>query len=266
MSWLEVFALGVLQGLTEFLPVSSSGHLAVGQLLLGLREGNLGLSVTLHAGTLLATLVYFRRRLALITLDLWSSWRNPQRALATSGGQDAKTVVLASLPTAVIGLLVEPLVEQWTLSPSVVAGGFAVTGMLLLATLALSPGADDGPSSLGALLVGLAQGIAVLPGVSRSGSTIVMLLLLGVRSPRAFELSMLVSLPAVAGAFVLEFAHGVTAARPAVELAFGAVVAFAVGLVALTMLRGLVTRGRLSWFALWVFPLALLVAFGVGIR
>ncbi len=266
MDWLEVFVLGVLQGLTEFLPVSSSGHLAVGQLLLGLREGNLALSVTLHAGTLLATMAYFRRRLLIVGFDLWSSWRNPARALQTTGGIDARTVVLASIPTAVIGLWVEPLVEDWTLQPLIVAAGFMVTGCLLLVTTFLSGGDEDSPSSLGALLVGLAQGIAVLPGISRSGSTIVALLILGVRAPRAFELSMLVSLPAVTGAFFLELSRGVGSARSGWQLLFGAAVALLVGLGALSVLKGLVTRGRLAWFALWVFPLALVVVLAVGMQ
>jgi undecaprenyl-diphosphatase len=261
--WLDIIILGVLQGLTEFLPVSSSGHLAAGQMVIGLREGNLALSVTLHAGTLLATLVYFRQRLAVILFDLLASFRNPSRALQTSGGVDAKVVVLASLPTAAIGLALEPMVEWWTLEPTIVAIGFAITGLILLSTLVFKGGELSAPTNTGALLVGLAQGIAVLPGVSRSGATIVVLMALGVRSSRAFELSMLVSLPAVAGAFLLEMLKDWSAVHPVSQLAFGAAVAFGVGLFALNWLRELVTGGRLAWFAAWVLPLAVVVLLGV---
>jgi undecaprenyl-diphosphatase len=261
--WLEVLVLGVLQGLTEFLPVSSSGHLAVGQMVLGLKEGNLALSVILHAGTLLATLVYFRRQIGVIVYELAKNWNSPARALAGRGGVDAKVVILASIPTAVVGLILEPYVERWTLQPTVVAGGFFVTALLLLTTARLRPGNLDAPSSAAALLVGLAQAAAVMPGISRSGATIVALLLLGVRSARSFELSMLISLPAVFGAFVLELLGEGTWTRPAPELAFGAAVAFGVGLWALRLLSNLVTRGRLAWFALWVLPLGLLVLMAV---
>lgn len=264
--WAIVVVLGVIQGLTEFLPVSSSGHLAVGQLLFGLKEGNLALSITLHAGTLLATLWYFRQRLTVIVGDLLSSYMNPARALQTSGGIDLRTVVLASIPTALIGLAIEPLVEQWTVEPLVVAAGFALTGGLLLVTTRLARGEADAPGAWGALLVGLAQGVAVLPGVSRSGSTIVVLLLLGVRSARAFELSMLISLPAVCGAFLLEFSRDLTGARPGGQLLLGTAVAFGVGLLALHWLRGVVTQGRLAWFAAWVLPLSIVVAAAAGGR
>ncbi len=260
--WFEVLVLGVLQGLTEFLPVSSSGHLAVGQMLLGLREGNLALSVTLHAGTLLATFVFFRRRILLIVSDVMANLSRPSQVFSRGAGADARVVILASIPTAVIGLLLEPHVERWTLEPVVVAGGFLVTALLLMSTLFLKPGERELPSNLAALIVGLAQALAVMPGISRSGSTIVALLALGVCSRRAFELSMLISLPAVLGAFLLELLAEGAWTRPVAELVFGAVVAFVVGIVALGVLSHLVTRGRLAWFALWVVPLAVWVLLG----
>lgn len=260
--WFEVLVLGVVQGLTEFLPVSSSGHLAVGQMLLGLREGNLALSVTLHAGTLLATFVYFRQQILQILRDVSANLARPTQLFSHGAGADARVAVLASIPTGVIGLLLEPHVERWTLEPVVVAAGFFVTVVLLCSTLLLKPGKREVPSNAAALLVGLAQACAVMPGVSRSGATIVALLALGVSSKRAFELSMLISLPAVLGAFLLELMADAAWSRPVAELVFGAVVAFAVGVIALRVLSHFVTRGRLAWFALWVVPLAVWVLLG----
>lgn len=264
VSYQDAGILGTLQGLTEFLPVSSSGHLALGQLWLGLTEGNLTLSVVLHAGTLLATVAYFYPRLLSICRDLL---RSPQHALATAGGQDLRTVVLASIPTAIIGLAFKDTIEAWTLDPKIVAIGFFITAAVLISTrfvperASAAPGtfpADQFPSAAAALLVGVAQSIAIAPGISRSGSTIAALLWLGVRPARAFELSMLVSLPAVTGAFLLEARHAGGVAGGVLPMAFGALVALIVGLVALRLLQGVVTQGRFAWFALWVVPLGLI--------
>ncbi len=260
--------LGTVQGLTEFLPVSSSGHLALGQLWLGLSEGNLTLSVMLHAGTLLATLWFFRERIARIVTDIVAA---PSRSLTTEGGQDALTVVVASVPTAIIGLLFKDTFEAWTLNPKVVGVGFLVTALVLLSTRfthekrGSSQGrfpADQFPTPLVALLVGCAQAIAIAPGISRSGSTIAALLWLGVQPRRAFELSMLISLPAVTGAFLLEARHLGETPGSMAPILWGAAVSFGVGLLALKLLQGVVNQGRFAWFVLWVAPLAAVALLG----
>lgn len=254
---IDVIVLGILQGLTEFLPVSSSGHLALAQVLFGIKEQNLTLSVVLHAGTLLATLLYFRKRVGLILGQTLVGLRRPSRMFHTEGGRDALVVLLSSLPTAIIGLALHDTVERWTAMPLAVGAGFVITSLLLVSTRFADPGAQTTPTWKGALLIGLAQGLAVVPGISRSGSTIAAALWLGVRSERAFELSMLISLPAVFGAFLLELRKALGVGDGIFGLLIGAGVAFAVGLVALAMLRHVVTRGRLVWFVLWVGPLAL---------
>jgi undecaprenyl-diphosphatase len=122
----------------------------------------------------------------------------------------------------------------------------------------LSPQRDrEQPTARGALLIGIAQGLAVLPGLSRSGSTIAVAIWLGVRPERAFELSMLMSLPAVVGALLLEGRHAFGTPFPGVPALLGAVVALGTGILALTVLRRVVIRGRFGWFAFWVGPLAL---------
>jgi undecaprenyl-diphosphatase len=249
--------LGILQGLTEFLPISSDGHLALAQMLLDVDGGGLTLSVLLHAGTWLATVLYFRERLAKVLLDLWQHARERRLPPPASPGWDAVLVLVATVPTGLIGLALHDLVADWTEEPLATGFGFVITACALTSTLWAKPGALASPTLVGALLLGLAQGAAVAPGVSRSGVTIVAALWLGVRSERAFELSMLMSVPAVAAAVLLELLQGDPLSGHALALTTGAVTAFGVGLLALSLLRRVVSRGHLGWFALWVLPVAL---------
>lgn len=249
--------LGVVQGITEFLPISSDGHLALAELLFKLKAGGLTFNVMLHAGTLLATLIMLRREVGLAVSGGLAALVKPSRFRETSGGRDALVVILASLPTAVIGLLLRDPVERWTNSPLAIGLGFLGTTAALMLAHASTPGDREQPSLAGALAIGFAQGLAVLPGLSRSGSTIAVALLLGVRRERAFELSMLISLPAIVGALILEGRHIPGTPFPGLPALVGTVVAFVTGLFALGLLRRIVVGGRFGWFAFWVGPLAL---------
>jgi undecaprenyl-diphosphatase len=249
--------LGVLQGLTEFLPISSDGHLALAQLLLEVDGGGLTLSVLLHVGTLLATLLYFRQRILLVLGDLWHNLRGGRLPAPAAPGWDAVLVLVATVPTGLMGLALRDVVAEWTGAPLATGFGFVVTACLLTSSLWARPGSTLSPPLWGALLLGVAQGFAVAPGISRSGLTIVTALWLGVRSDRAFELSMLMSVPAVSAAVLLELLEGDSMAGHWLSLGSGALAAFAVGLLALALLRRVVSSGNLAWFALWVLPLAL---------
>lgn len=256
---IETAILGLLQGATEFLPVSSSGHLAVSERLFGMQDAGLTLNVVLHAGTLFAIGVILRRPLFEAVREGVLALRHPVRWRDTPGGRDALFVVLASVPTAVIGLLLHDVVAEWTHSPLAVGLGFATTTGLLISARLRPGGTRPVPSGVGALLIGLAQGLAVAPGISRSGATICVALWLGVKPGRAFELSMLASVPAVLGAVLLEAPGALRAgAIPVGSTCVGAAVALVTGMVALRLLRGVVDRGRLSWFAWWTGPLAVL--------
>jgi undecaprenyl-diphosphatase len=246
--------LGVVQGITEFLPISSDGHLALVQMLFRI-EGGLTFNVMLHAGTLIATALVMRKRLGLALLDTARALRSPAHLTRSAGGQDALVVVLASIPTALMGPFLRDAVEQWTTSPFVVGLGFLGTSLCVVSTAWVRPGARDVPSYAGALLVGVAQGLAVLPGLSRSGMTIASALWLGVRPARAFELSFLMSLPAVFGAIVLESRHAMGQSFPVTPAVIGAAVAFVSGVLALLLLRSVVRNGRFALFALWTVPL-----------
>lgn len=249
--------LGALQGVTEFLPISSSGHLALAQMLFETDGPELTLSVVLHAGTLLATLVYFRARIAEVLVDLLGALKQGRLPAAGAPGRDAVVVAIASVPTGIMGLALHDTVAEWTRQPLATGFGFIGTALLLVSTLWVRGGNVLSPTPWVALAVGLAQGIAIFPGISRSGATIVVALWLGLRPYRAFELSMLFSLPAIAGALLLELTSAEGLGGRSLPLMVGALVACGVGLTALTLLRRVVSRGHLAWFSLWVLPLAL---------
>jgi undecaprenyl-diphosphatase len=253
----EVGVLGVVQGLTEFLPVSSSGHLALGQILFGIEGGGLALNVMLHGGTLFATMLVLRKVLYEAALEGARSIVSPRRFLTTPGGRDALVVILATLPTGLLGLVLRDAVERWTSSPLAVGIGFLVTTLALASTRWAPEGEKESPLWWMAVLIGIAQGLSVFPGISRSGATICIAMWLGVSRPRAFELSMLVSLPAVLGAVAVEVPE-MAGAELGLDVGLvGAALAFGVGVVALYLLRGAVVRGHFPLFALWTLPLGI---------
>jgi undecaprenyl-diphosphatase len=253
----ESIVLGAIQGLTEFLPISSDGHLALTEMLFDFSTKGLSLNVMLHVGTLLATLVMLWSRVRPALFDGLAACVKPSLFSTVPGARDALVVILASIPTALIGLGLRHSVERWTESPLAVGLGFLGTSAVLIVSRFAKPGDAEQPSVVGALLIGVAQGLAVLPGLSRSGSTITLALFLGVRRERAFELSMLMSLPAVFGATLLEAPKAFAEPSLLLPAAVGAAVAFLVGLLALGLLRRIVVAGRFAWFAAWVLPVAL---------
>jgi undecaprenyl-diphosphatase len=253
----EAVLLGIVQGLTEFLPVSSDGHLALAELLFKMDQGGLTFNVMLHAGTLLATLIVLRQRVLRAVSEGVRALVQPSRFRETPGGRDALTVIIASVPTAVIGLFLRDPVEAWTRSPLAIGLGFVGTSAWVLSTRSVRAGNLEQPTLLGALVIGLAQGLAVLPGLSRSGGTIACALWLGVRPDRAFELSFLMSLPAVFGAIVLEGRHAIGQPFPFGPAFAGTLAAFVTGVLALVLLRQVVMRGRFAMFALWTVPIAI---------
>ncbi|MFC1641654.1 undecaprenyl-diphosphate phosphatase [Myxococcota bacterium] len=256
-TFFEIAILGVLQGLTEFLPVSSDGHLALAQILFGIEEGGLALNIMLHAGTLVATAIVLRQHLQPMVVEGVKGVASPVLFRATAGGRDALVVAVASLPTAAIGLGLKKTVESSTHSPLAVGLGFLVTSLLLASARWPQGGEATSVPLWGALLLGAVQGFAVLPGVSRSGSTIALGLWLGLKRERAFELSMLMSVPAVLGAVALEVPDLMRSPQDVPLGLVGASIALVVGVGALALLRKWVLSGRFPFFALWTLPLAL---------
>jgi undecaprenyl-diphosphatase len=252
----EAAILGVVQGVTEFLPVSSDGHLALAQLLLG-NGSELALTVLLRVGTLAATLVVLRKRLWNAIEEGVRGVGRPVLLTETPGGRDATFVALATVPTLVMSLALKKPVEELAGS-LVVIGVCFLASALVVATTGLAPrGSKTSPGWAGALLVGVAQGSAVMPGLSRSAMTIASLLWLGVGAERAFELSFLVSIPTVAVTIFLDSRHAFHGDEGPGALASGMLLAFLVGVGALELTRRIVIRRKLHWFAFYLVPVAL---------
>jgi undecaprenyl-diphosphatase len=253
--WIEVTLLAVLQGLTEFLPVSSSGHLVLAEHLLGLREGGLALAVALHVGTLLSVLWVYAGS---VRETLWDLLRGRPRQVLL--------LLLASVPAGMVGVLFEDWIEERFGDPRGAAFGLLVTA----AVLALSEflrrrreRARVAPRPVGPLValgIGAAQAVAILPGVSRSGSTIATALALGVAPADAARFSFLMSLIAVGGAALLQARElvGEEAVGPGVGLlAWGVLLSAVVGWAALRLLLSFLGRGAFGWFALYCGALGL---------
>ncbi|MBN1433555.1 undecaprenyl-diphosphate phosphatase, partial [Candidatus Fermentibacterales bacterium] len=213
MSWLEAAALGALQGLTEFLPVSSSGHLVLGRAMLGIPPGGVTFEVVVHLGTMAAILMVFGR-------DLLSLLSGAARLEATSLRM-LGVLAAASVPAALAGLLLRSSIEGLFGSPVLVSVMLLVTGTLLWITrfapradVPIAPRADvpapgpaHGECSPGfsrGLAIGVAQAVAIIPGISRSGATIAAGLMVGVERRAAAEFSFLLAIPAIAGAALLD--------------------------------------------------------------
>ncbi len=255
--------LGVLQALTEFLPVSSSGHLRLAHDFFGFESGDdLLFDILVHAGTLVAVCAVYNARIRALVADLFRgipALVDPRAALARHEGlRYAALVILATIPTGVIGILMSGVLDSDAIGSRVVGGLLLLNGVILW----VSRGADrrdpdvERPYSIGgigpreALLIGIAQGIAVLPGISRSGITIVTALWLGAERMRAAEFSFLLSIPAILGAVVLEFDPAAMQAEgAAIPYAVGAITAAVVGIFALIVLLRIVRRARLHRFA-----------------
>jgi undecaprenyl-diphosphatase len=248
--------LGLVQGLTEFLPVSSDGHLALAAFLVGVFDMPLSFVVVLHIGTLIATLLVFRSDVGAMLRSLGHVASGPKEWLATPSGALVSRILVASVPTAVIGLLLDDAVEEWSHDPRIV-GACLLLSAAVVASTRLGKGERDLPSFRDAILIGVAQGLAVLPGLTRSGSTIAMAMLLGMSGPAAFRFSFLMSLPAVGGAILLKALKPDALAGLGPQAALGTAVAFVSGLAALLVLRNVVKLGKFWAFALYLAPLGL---------
>ncbi|MDY6904305.1 MAG: undecaprenyl-diphosphate phosphatase [Thermodesulfobacteriota bacterium] len=249
--------LGIIQGLTEFLPVSSSGHLVLTRYLFGLREPALFFDISVHLGTLLATTIVFRKDILQIFMALlaWARSRRNSSSESTHHNKEglrfALLVLVGSVPTALIGLAIGRA-EQYFASLYLVGIMLIVTAVLLWLTRGIGQTGRpitrfSGPKGF---LVGCAQGIAVLPGMSRSGTTIAAGLFLGLTREDAARLSFLMSIPAIAGAELLsakDLLSGTVQLDAATIL--GTLTAFGVGYAALKTLMRIVRHGRFYLFA-----------------
>ncbi|MCQ2106204.1 MAG: undecaprenyl-diphosphate phosphatase [Fibrobacter sp.] len=272
---IESIILGLLQGLAEFLPISSSGHLVLGEKLLNMKEAGMFFDIMLHAGTLLSIFVVFRKKL--VDMIVGCIRRDPVQL------KEAGYIVLASIPTAIIGIGFKKPLESLFENPKAVCCAMLFTATLLFVSQWGKTGSKH-PDNEGvkmnwwrALVTGVVQGIACIPGISRSGSTISGMIFLGVNRKYAGEFSFLMSIPAVGGAALLDCIKWIkcqnpeTVARYAIEkpekalacadasgftpeLLVGMIVAFIFGIIALKWLMAFVQKGKFHYFSyyLWV--------------
>ena len=250
MTWWDGVVLGVIQGLTEFLPVSSSGHLVVAEQVLGVPRHGVVVEVTLHVATLAAVLIVYRAR-------VWQLLRG--MSLRQGGAwRYVALLLVATIPAGVIGGLFDKWFEEAFSSLGVVAVDFLITGFILWSTRwAAARAVAPEPSFRGATGIGVAQAFAILPGISRSGSTIAASLWAGVKPAEAAEFSFLLSVPVIAGAAVLQLPGlaGAESAVGAVPLAISFLAALACGVLAIKLLVGLLVRGAFHRFAPYCWAL-----------
>jgi undecaprenyl-diphosphatase len=249
----EATLLGVVQGITEFLPISSDGHLALAELLFG-GQVDPAANVLLHIGTLSASLLVLRKSVRSAFAEGLRGLVRPSLLRETPGGRDAVVIAIATIPTAIIALSLKNLSLGESGAPTLVGLCFLVSAVAIGSTYWAPRGERSTPPHAGALLLGLAQGVAVLPGISRSGVTIAILLWLGVSAERAFELSFLIALPAVLGAELLEARHSGLAG---LSVLYATLIAFMVGVGTLLVLRGVLVRRVVYVFAIYLVPLGL---------
>jgi len=255
---LDVTLLAVLQGLTEFLPVSSSGHLVLAEHLLGLQEGGLALVVALHVGSLISVLAIYHRDVLAMLRDLLAG--RPRMALL---------VLLASVPAAVVGILFEDWFEERFADSRSTAWELIATGVMLgvAEVLRRRRGTVERPykplSAAGALLIGAAQAVAILPGISRSGATISTSLALGQHPVEAARFSFLMASPLMLGAGIKKsldlFAEPVSSAEMT-ALVVGVATSAIAGWVVIRFLLNFLRRRGLQWFAYYRIALAAVVA------
>ena len=279
MTVIQGILLGILQGIAEFLPISSSGHLAVVQKLFSLEEVPLLFDIMLHLATLLAVVLYFRKKIwtllcvfgRLIARRPAPKTVNEDDLLCGTESRGRMTilaVIITTFVTGAIGVFTSKLIPDMPVK--VTCAGFIVTAILLVFSSIIerrnsgavknSAEKNDGIKWYQAIVIGVMQGFGTLPGISRSGSTIAGSQLCGVNRAAAGEYSFIVSIPAILGAFLLElkdFAE-VGSTVGAAPVIAGCAAAFAWGYISLAVLMKIIRKGKLEWFACYLIPAGIL--------
>ena len=279
MTVLQGFLLGILQGVAEFLPISSSGHLALAQSLFGLEDVPLLYDIFLHMATLLAVTIYFWPKIWAL-LKCFGRWITKKQKsdnqvqisendlLCPTDKIGQKTIIAIILTTAItgaFGIFTSKLIPD--LGVKFVCGGFLVTSALLIISSIMEkrqsangPNEFTGISIRQSIIIGIMQGFGTLPGISRSGSTIAGALFGGVNRSLAGEFSFIVSIPAILGAFILELKDlgQMSSSIGAAPIIAGCISSFAVGYFSLSVLMKIIKKGKLQWFAAYLIPAGIL--------
>jgi undecaprenyl-diphosphatase len=249
LSALEAIVLGIIQGLTEFLPVSSSGHLELGKALLGdqsLPEESLLFTVVLHFATALSTIVIFRKEIFEIITGLLQFKWNEQTEFSVK-------IVLSMIPAAIIGVLFNDQIEALFSQQILLVGAMLILTGLLLFLADRAKNTDKKVTYKSALIIGVSQAIAILPGISRSGATISTSVLLGIDRERAARFSFLMVVPLIIGKMAKDILDGglTSSQMEILPLILGAIAAFVSGLLACKWMISLVKRSQLKYFSFY---------------
>ncbi len=253
MGWLEALILGILQGLTEFLPVSSSGHIELGKALLNTnqQEDPLLFTILVHGATALSTIVVFRKDIVTLIKGLFEfKWNDSAKYFVF--------IVVSMIPAAIVGVFFEDEINAFFDGNLLLVGCMLIFTAILLFLTTKTPEKPGKVSAPKAFLIGIMQAIAILPGVSRSGSTISLSLLLGISRENAARFSFLMVLPLIFGAMLLKIKAlfdtaeaGATVEISALPLIIGFIAAFASGVLACKWMIKLVKNSKLIYFALY---------------
>ena len=257
MDTLHAILLGIVQGITEFLPVSSSGHLQIAKELLGVQiDNNITFDVTLHAATVLSTVV-------VLWPELWRLLRGLFSRRCTDEQLYVLKIIVSMIPAGVVGVLFADRIEELFSSLHFVGAMLLLTAALLAFAYYAKPRRRATISFRDAFVIGLAQAAATMPGLSRSGSTIATGLLLGNEKSAVAHFSFIMVIPVILGKMLLDIASGEMAALavPAPALVGGFLAAFITGALACKFMIEIVKRGRLIWFALYCLAVGLIALF-----
>jgi undecaprenyl-diphosphatase len=251
MSWFEAFVLGLIQGLTEYLPVSSSGHLAIGSALFGIEaEENLTFTIAVHVATVLSTLVILWKEIDWIFRGLFKFEMNAETKYVIN-------ILISMIPIGIVGIFFKDYVEE------IFGSGLLIVGCMLLLTACLltfsyyaKPRQKENISMRDAFIIGLSQACAVLPGLSRSGTTIATGLLLGNNKTQLAQFSFLMVIPPILGEAILDILKTATGEAPAgdiptLSLVVGFLTAFVAGCLACKWMINIVKKGKLIYFAIY---------------
>ncbi len=259
MTFFEAIILGLVQGLTEFLPVSSSGHLVLTQELMGVEDKGVTFEILVHFGTLLSVIIYFWKRLWGLFLSIFPPFKEERK-------EDRKMIgylAIASVPAAIVGF--SPLKDHFEGAyekPALVGLLLVLTGAILFLPRLLKTKGTKEVGIKSAIAMGLGQALAILPGVSRSGSTIVSGMVSGTKSSAAAEFSFLMAIPAIAAASLLEVKDLVTIETELLGAYIaGGVVAFLSGLAAIYTVLAAIRRGKFEYFGVYCVIAGLLAFF-----
>lgn len=247
MNLFQIIILAVVQGITEFLPISSSGHLAILQILWNLPKTSITFSALLHFGTLGAILAVF--------------WQEIKKIFYDKNWQLIKLIVIGTIPAVIFGFFFRIKIEQSFMSLKFIGLSFLITALFLLLTKFSKSEKDiDNISPLDALLIGIAQTIALFPGISRSGFTISAGLLRKLKPETAFKFSFLLALPVILGAVILQLPALIQQGENSYLLdGIGMLISFFVGIISLKILERILKRGKYFWFSLYLIILSMAI-------